>query len=306
MPLDAFAEYLRSELNYSGHTITAYTTAVKRFTEFITGGKTQTDSTPEYSSVTTNDVRAFAATLAADGLSIRSIKLKLSALSAFFRFLCRKHKYMTNPVEDITLARTPKTLPAFIPENETNAAIGSDADFMDSDSEIEVRDQLIVTMLYQTGLRVSELIGLKDMAVDTTEGQLRVLGKRSKERIVPFGPTLAALIDHYRKLRGPVAPEATLLVRNGGKPLYYTLVSNAVHHTLDGRVNATKRSPHVLRHSFATDMLNNGADLKTVQRLLGHASLATTQIYTHISYSELLNNYKLAHPRAQKSRRTKL
>lgn len=300
----SFADYLRCELNYSPHTVTAYTTAVQSFAAYVTG-----DNVSDFDplSVTTNDVRSWAAALSAEGLSIRSVKLKLSGISALYTYLCRRHGAKINPVDGVNVARVPKKLPAFIPANETQAAIAGDEAGLDDTSFASVRDHLVVAMFYETGMRASELISLKDNAVDTAAGRLRVLGKRSKERDIPFGPGLSRLIDHYRRLRNAEVPadtlpnpEATLFVRNDGSPLTYHNVNRIVHNALDGRVNSPRRSPHVLRHSFATDMLNNGADLKAVQRLLGHASLATTQIYTHISYNELLNNYKHAHPRAQK------
>ncbi|MDE6131284.1 MAG: tyrosine-type recombinase/integrase, partial [Muribaculaceae bacterium] len=158
-------------------------------------------------------------------------------------------------------------------------------------------------MFYTTGMRAAELIGLRDADVDTRRCELKVLGKRNKERIIPFGQELQEMIELYRTLREKEIPGLQadeFFVRPDGQPVYYVLVNKAVHSLLDGRVSATKRSPHVLRHSCATDMLNNGADLTAVQRLLGHASLATTQIYTHLSIRDLKNNYKLAHPRAQK------
>ncbi|MDE6459066.1 MAG: tyrosine-type recombinase/integrase [Muribaculum sp.] len=174
---------------------------------------------------------------------------------------------------------------------------------IDTDDFNQVRDRLIVDMIYTTGLRASEVTGLLDADIDTARGELKVLGKRNKERIIPFGPELAKMIAQYRNLRASTVPPPAadeFFVRKSGEPIYRKLVYNAVHNALSGHTVARRQSPHVLRHSFATDMLNNGADLYSVQQLLGHQSLATTQVYTHITYRELKQNYQQAHPRALK------
>lgn len=341
MLIDRFLQHLASELNYSPLTVTHYGRVIGQWRDFLYAASGLDADAIDLSTATADDVRAWAAQMAADGLTMRTIRWKISGLSTFYNWMCRYNGMTHNPVEGLQLAKIPKTLPAFIPANETAgvmrladqtmewAAQGAEApspvtadtnrsgdptDTADGPALsaeaafIEVRDSLVVVMFYETGMRAAELIGLRDAAVDTAVGQLRVLGKRNKERIIPIGPEICRHIDMYRRLRRAITPDgdadATLFVRPDGKPLYYQLVNHIVHAALDGNVNSARRSPHVLRHSFATDMLNNGADLRAVQRLLGHESLATTQIYTHISYKELLNNYKLAHPRALKSRRT--
>ena len=167
----------------------------------------------------------------------------------------------------------------------------------------DVRNALILLMFYSTGMRLSELIGLQDADVDTRRGELKVLGKRNKERLIPFGTELSEAIGAYRLRRdaeGATSPTGRFFTRPDGSDLYPTLVQRLVKKELQGNTRATRLSPHTLRHSFATDMLNNGADLRSVQKLLGHESLQTTQVYTHVTRSELQHNYKLAHPRAQK------
>ena len=305
MLIQQFTEHLRSELGLSPLTVASYTRVVTEWCRFMTAPDGDFRPTEADSRL----VRAWAASMTRDGLSQRTVRWKLSALSAFYTYLVRRRGAERNPVEEVTMARMPKKLPAFIPADETAAALDSAEDQSDVSSFAEVRAALMVEMLYETGMRAAEMVSLRDDAVDTAAGQLRVLGKRSKERVIPFGPRLASLIDTYRSMRDTAGatvhgPGAPFFVRDDGQPVYYAMVNRAVHAALDGRVHSSRRSPHVLRHSFATDMLNNGADLRAVQKLLGHASLETTQIYTHISYSELLNNYELAHPRAQKSRRT--
>ena len=183
----------------------------------------------------------------------------------------------------LTLPKTPKPIPVYVRQSETQAILDMP---VPADDFVSVRDRLVLDIFYTTGLRCSELMALRDVDVDTLHGELKVVGKRNKERVVPFGRELAASIDAYRRLRDsspstsvpPSEPSAPLLVREDGRPL----------------------SPHVMRHSCATDMLNAGAPIASVQQMLGHASLVSTQVYTHVTYKDLKNNYQLAHPRAQK------
>jgi integrase/recombinase XerC len=307
MLITQFIEYLRSELSYSALTVASYGKILAQWREFITGGsddREKQDFDPY--SVTSNDIRAWAAQMANSGLSQRTIRWKLSAVRTFYNYLCRRHGATSNPAAEIVLAKLPKTLPGFIAENETMAVLNEDT--IDKTNFIELRDYMVVAMFYETGMRAAELISLRDDNVSISRGEIKVLGKRNKERTIPLGSHMCQLIEHYRTLRAQVLPAGakpeTFFVREDGEPMYYGLVNKIVHQHLDGAVHSAKRSPHVLRHSFATDMLNNGADINAVQHLLGHASLATTQIYTHITYRELLNNYQLAHPRAQSKRRT--
>lgn len=297
--IDRFIDHLRYELNYSERTTASYATVLKEWRTFTVGAGRDEDFDPL--TVTVNDIRSWAALLAEQRLSAVTIRWKMSALRSFYAYLCRHHGARQNPAADLTLARAPRKLPSFLLQSETMAAL--DDSGIDSDDFTSVRDHLAVTMLYETGMRASELLALQDDDVDSARGELKVLGKRRKERIIPFGPALARAIDNYRCLRTDavgISATDTFFVRSDGRPLYYGLLNKIVHTALDGRVNSTRRGPHALRHSFATDMLNNGADINAVQRLLGHSSLATTQIYTHITYRELQNNYKLAHPRALK------
>ncbi len=239
--------------------------------------------------------------MASEGITTRSIRRKIQSLRAFYKYLMRRHGLQSNPAAELTTARMPKHLPSFIRPEQTEKILDEDYDHNDF---TETRNHLIIDMFYSTGMRCSELIGLLDADVNLQRCELKVLGKRNKERIIPFGEEMRTLIIEYRKLRDDkigTAASPHFFVRPDGRPLYRNLAYRIVHDTLSGRVTAEKCSPHVLRHSFATDMLNNGADITAVQQLLGHQSLSTTQIYTHLSYRELLNNYKLAHPRAQKS-----
>lgn len=302
--INDFTAYLSRELNYSGNTVAAYRRDLLQWADFATSGNTDSLVVDD---VTTSDVRLWTASLAKSGIAPRSIRRKVQSLRSFFRFLMRNGIVASNPASDIILARLPKDLPVYIRQTETmdlidNSTIGN------SDFE-QLRDRLILNMFYSTGMRCSELITLLDANVDSLRRELKVHGKRNKDRLIPYGEELAEMIERYRKLRDsdPATAicsrdrDATFFVRSNGLPLYRKAVYNIVHTAmLQTGVHARRLSPHVLRHSFATDMLNDGAPITSVQQLLGHSSLVSTQVYTHITYRELQQNYQLAHPRAQK------
>ncbi len=295
--LDSFATYIRCELNYSVHTVSAYMRDLRQWADFATNGHPeQLDPT----SVTASDIRLWLGTLARQGNTPRTIHRKLSSLRAFFHFLTAQHQLTSNPTATLHAAKTDKPLPVYVRPAESASILADDLDTTDFTA---VRNRLILLMFYSTGMRTTELETLLDVNVNTSKGELKVLGKRNKERIIPFGNELTEMITLYRHLRDTTVggqPTTQFFVRQDGQPLYRRLIYRIVHNALEGRTVAARRSPHVLRHSFASDMLNNGADLFSVQQLLGHSSLATTQVYTHITYQELKQNYQLAHPRAAK------
>lgn len=296
MLIDSFLTYIRCELNLSAHTVSSYTSDLEQWSDFATEGRPESF---DAASVTTSDIRLWIAHLAESGDAPRTIRRKVQALRAFYRYLMRVHGFKSNPAADVILAKADKPLPVFIRQAETNAILDESIDESDF---IAVRDHLVVLMFYTTGMRCSELMTLQDVDVHSDSCELKVLGKRNKERIIPFGHELKEKIDEYRRLRDKTTgftPE-TFFVRPSGEALYRKLIYNIVHTSLEGRAHAARLSPHVLRHSMATDMLNGGASLNAVQQILGHQSLATTQVYTHITYRELKQNYQLAHPRAQK------
>lgn len=297
MILDSFSTYIRCELNYSVHTVSAYLRDLRQWADYATSGH------PEQldpASVTTSDLRLWLSTLARQGLSQRTMRRKVSALRSLFAYLSRRHGLAPNPAADLHAGRTDKPLPVYVRQQEMSALLADDIDPTDF---ISVRNRLIVLMFYSTGMRTTELETLLDADVSTPRAELKVMGKRGKQRVIPFGDELAEMITAYRRLReqtvGAAATER-FFVRPDGQPLYRRLIYRIVHSTLAGRTVAARQSPHVLRHSFASDMLNNGADLYSVQQLLGHNSLETTQVYTHITFQELKHNYQLAHPRAAK------
>lgn len=306
--VDEFLSYLRLELNYSHLTVEAYRRDLTQWAEFATGDTSSPLDSLVPTDVTTSDLRQWIGHLARGGCTPRTIRRKASALRAFFRFLMRNHGLASNPASALTLPRLAKDLPVYIRPNETAELLASAQEESSSDFS-ELRDKLMVEMFYSTGIRCQELVDLIDINVDTSKGELKVLGKRNKERIIPFGNDLGISIETYRSVRDsdPLTAvsrrdnDAPFFVRKNGEPIYRKLAYNVVHSALAaGGIHATRLSPHVLRHSFATDMLNNGAPISSVQQLLGHASLASTQVYTHITYRELKQNYQLAHPRALK------
>ncbi len=296
MKINQFLQYLRYERNLSPLTVKAYGDDLHQLADFQTHGKAEF----HHSSVTPSDLRAWMVSLSGQGDGARTVRRKMQAARAFYKWLLKIGEVAQNPAADIELAKLPHRLPQFVREEGLDrlldAPLPDDADF------VEVRNRLIVAILYGTGIRRAELIGLLDRNVDTVQCQMKVHGKRDKDRIVPFGDELKRLIERYRGLRAEVqkAGVGELLLTEKGKPMYPSLVYKVVHDCLDEAGVKGKKSPHVLRHSFASAMLNHGAEINSVKEILGHESLAATQIYTHITFSELKTNYKLAHPRALK------
>lgn len=291
--IERFLQYHRLELNHSQLTVESYRRDAEQFARFLGG-----DEEPDYSSVTTSDIRAWLVSRSAQGDCPRSLRRKLQALRSLFRFLIRQRVVTENPAQQIDLARLPKKLPHYIGTQQMDTLLDSPVDNSDFEA---VRNRLVVLMLYSTGIRRAELIGLLDSQVDTAQMQLRVRGKRDKDRIIPFGDELASRIGDYRQLRNTaVGNTETFFVTRHARPLYPSLVYHIVHDAVNSVCTDPKAAPHVLRHSFASAMLNNGADLAGVRELLGHQSLATTQIYTHITFEQLKQTYQQAHPRAIK------
>lgn len=292
--VERFLQYLRHERNLSVRTVDRYRRDLEQWIAFATAGGEEMDLT----SVTAGDIRSWLMNRAERGEKPATLRVHLQAIRALYRYLMRKGVVDANPAMTVELAKLAKPLPSFVRESTVNEVLDADIDEQDF---TQVRDRLIVMLFYETGIRLSELIGLQDAAVDTAKHELKVRGKRDKDRIVPFGNELAAALDHYRTLRAEVAPTVdNLLVTHKGKPLYPSLVYHVVHNALVTAGGTGKLSPHVLRHTFASVMLNSGAELNSVKELLGHESLAATQVYTHVTLSELKHNYELAHPRALK------
>ncbi|MCH5245575.1 MAG: tyrosine-type recombinase/integrase [Muribaculaceae bacterium] len=303
--LERYLNYITAEQALSAATVDAYRRDLKAWIEYLSRNAEISPEEFDPALVTAADIRVYIASLTANSRSRATVRRHLQAIRSFYRFLLKTNQVKANPAADITTARLNRTLPVFIDPAETAAVLDNAADY--GDDFIAIRDSLMVDIFYSTGIRESELISLRIRDIDLKAGELKVLGKRNKHRIVPFGPALGRAIDSYLTVRqevfGTAMPDDPLLVRTDGKPLYRSLVYRVIHRRLsDAGVHARRLSPHVLRHSFATDMLNNGAGLNTVAGLLGHESLSTTQIYTHVTLSDMQHNYQLAHPRAQKRR----
>ncbi len=299
MLIDLFLDYLRTERNYSNHTIVGYGTDLKEFQMFFTG----MDKELDWETVDSDIVRQWVMSLMStekNGLHMQSssVNRKLSSLRAFYRFLLVRGHVKMNPVSKVKGPKRGKPLPFFLRESEMDKLLDQvefTEDFMGC------RDKMILEMFYSTGMRLSELIGLNDVDVDFSASWIKVTGKRNKQRLIPFGDELREALLIYIKVRNetlPVRMSNAFFIRKNGDRLYPALVYNLVRKNLSKVTALKKRSPHVLRHTFATSMLNHSAELGAVKELLGHDSLATTEIYTHTTFEELKQIYKQAHPRA--------
>ena len=295
MTIEEFLKYMRYELNYSVHTVLSYKNDLQQFEQYLTVGGSEPLSLGD---VTQRDVRAWVLERSLQGDSARTIRRKVQAVRALYKMMMRRGEVESNPAAEVELAKVPKRLPNYVRRESIDALIDGEVDYNDFE---QVRNRLMLVMFYETGIRRAELIGLADANVDLDAKEIKVHGKRNKDRIVPFGEELADWIRRYREVRNrEVGRTESFFVKADGKPLYPTLVYRVVHDSLLSVGGTDKYSPHVLRHTFASAMLNGGAELNSVKELLGHESLAATQVYTHITFSELKDNYQLAHPRALK------
>ncbi|MEG1562569.1 MAG: tyrosine recombinase XerC [Bacteroides sp.] len=293
MLTDSFLDYLRYERNYSDKTITAYREDIAQLQEFVQGE--MGDFNP--SEVKADLIREWIVSLMSKGYTSTSVNRKLSSLRSFYKYLLQQGKATANPLLKIAGPKNKKPLPSFLKESEMNKLL-DDTDF--GGGFKGCRDRLIIEMFYATGMRRSELIGLDDKDIDFSASQLKVTGKRNKQRLIPFGDELKVRMQEYVNIRNEAVAESAeaFFVRESGKRFQPTQVYDIVKRNLSKVVTLKKRSPHVLRHTFATTMLNNEATLGAVKELLGHSSLATTAIYTHTTLEELKKVYKQAHPRA--------
>jgi integrase/recombinase XerC len=292
--IEQFIQYLRYEKNYSTHTVVAYECDLTQFLEYVEHQFGVTDPTILDSDM----LRSWMVNLLEGGMTARSVNRKLSSLKTFWHYLQRTGTVSANPFKKVVPPKTSKPLPVFLKETEMERLLNIDV--LDVDNFPQVRDRLIIDLFYSTGMRLSELIGLTDGTLDLNGCTLKVTGKRDKQRLIPFGPELKGSINQYIKIRNEQIERNSdhLLVRNDGTPLYPQMVYRMVHQKLSEVGTLTKNSPHVLRHTFATTLLNRGAELNAVKELLGHSSLSATEVYTHTTFAELKKVYKQAHPRA--------
>ncbi len=290
---DSFLDYLQYERNYSEETIKSYREDLRQFEEFAR--EEIGDSAP--SEVQAELVREWIVSLMDRGYTSTSINRKLSSLRSFYKFLLRKGEMAVNPLQKITGPKNKKPLPAFLRESDMDRLL-DEVDF--GEGFKGCRDHMIIEMFYATGVRLSELIGLDNKDVDFSSSLIKVTGKRNKQRLIPFGEELKIAMMEYVDVRNEAVPIRTnaFFVRENGERLSRSIVENLVKRNLSKVVTLKKRSPHVLRHTFATTMLNHDAELGAIKELLGHESLATTEVYTHTTFEELKKVYNLAHPRA--------
>lgn len=292
MMIEAFLDYLRFERNYSEHTVVAYETDLRQFGDFLKSVGEELD----YTNVDADLIRSWVVNLMNSSKST-SVNRKLSSLRSFYRFLMKRGKTMANPLTKITGPKNSKSLPTFLRENDMDRLLD---EISYGEGFEAVRDRMILETFYATGMRLSELVGLNDTDVDFSAMQMKVTGKRNKQRLIPFAGELAADLREYIIIRNETIPERSdaFFVLKNGKRMYPEKVYGIVRRNLAKVVSVKKKSPHVLRHTFATAMLNHEAELKSVKELLGHESLATTEIYTHTTFEELKKVYEQAHPRA--------
>lgn len=289
--IERFIRYIQTEKRYSNLTVSAYERDLKQFGEYLINIYGHND----ISTATTDMVRSFMVWLKTEkGEESRSVNRKMSALRSFYKFCLREEAVEVSPMQGVKSLKQPKELAKFVPEQDMDkVSFEGDGDFK------VVRDELLFEMLYQTGMRQAELRGLKDSDVDKMAMQIKVLGKRNKERIIPISRQLLEMTENYKKVRDEQFPErgnVMLLVNDRGEAMSPNFVYRVVHRILEGVTTLEQKSPHVLRHTFATHMLNEGADIRAIQKILGHSSLSSTQIYTHNTIEQLKEIYQTAHP----------
>jgi integrase/recombinase XerC len=294
--LEEFIAYLRYERDYSELTVVSYSSSLKAFELYYKS----LDEELTWNAVTSDIIRSWIVALLDGGLAPAGVCPKLSAVKSFFRFLLKRGLVDVNPAYGVLAPKKGKPLPYFVSENDMNRLL-DDLEFPATyEGELS---KTLVTMLYATGMRASELIGLDLSDVDLRNSTVSVVGKRKKQRLIPMVPELVTALERYLVHRekvqnGKSETQAFFVLEKSGRRISYAKLRKLVRDTLANVTMQSKRSPHVLRHSFATSLLNNSADLQSVKELLGHEKLQTTAIYTHTTFEELKKMYNQAHPRA--------
>lgn len=289
--VERFLRYIKTEKRHSSLTVSAYARDLKQFQSYLINMYELDDITK----ATTQMVRSYIVDLKKEkGEGNRSINRKISSMRSFYKFCLREEVVSVSPMQSVKSLKQPRDLAKFVPEHDVEKVrFEGDGDFT------VVRDELLFEILYQTGVRQAELRGLKDGDVDKMTMQIKVLGKRNKERIIPISGILLKMIENYKKVRDEQFPgreSVNLLVDDRGETMSPTFVYRRVHRILEAVTTIERKSPHVLRHTFATHMLNEGADIRAIQKILGHSSLSSTQIYTHNTIEQLKEIYQAAHP----------
>ncbi len=295
MPIKHFIEYLSFEKKYSPHTIRAYNDDLNSFQTFC---KITFDS-EKLTDVNYSQIRSWIVKMVNENISNRTVNRKISSLKSFYKFLVKTKQIKESPLLRHQALKISKRVQVPFSEKEINEVIDNLNEFDDFES---VRNKLIVELLYSTGMRRAELMEIKQSSINFTNSTLKVLGKRNKERYIPLLNSVQQTLKTYLDLRKEIKSDSqNLLITNKGNKIYPTLVYRIINDYFSAVSSKVKKSPHVIRHSFATHLLNEGADLNSVKELLGHSSLASTQIYTHSSLNELKKVYNQAHPRSVKN-----
>ena len=295
MSISHFITYLDCEKKYSPYTLTAYTKDLSSFEEFCESEF----ELEEMSGVSYPVIRSWIVKLVEDGISNRSINRKISSLRSYFNFLLKSKQIKDHPLRKHKALKVEKRINVPFSEKEINEVL----DFFDqADGFEQIRDKLIIELLYTTGMRRAELIGLKNTSIDLAQSIVKVLGKRNKERQLPLLLSVAGTVEKYKLLRKDIVSGSdSFLITKKGDDIYPTLVYRIINEYFSKVSVKVKKSPHIVRHSFATHLLSEGADLNSVKELLGHSSLASTQVYTHSNLKDLKIMYNQAHPRGNKN-----
>jgi len=289
---ESFLQYIRTEKRYSRNTVSSYKNDLDQFFRWLEVNAS--DLTAE--DVTQGEVRAWMVSLIENGCATGTVHRKMSALRSFYRFMRKHGAGGSDPMSGLKLPKKSKQLPVFVAEEALDRLLD---DYKFGDNFSGIRDRTIIEFLYLTGMRRSELISLRDEDVDLSSGQVRVTGKRNKQRVIPLATSFLKSLETYLQARSKTSHAGEwFFVTDKGNKLYDKSVYNIVRRYLSMVTTVEKKSPHVLRHTFATHMLNHGADLNSIKELLGHASLSATQVYTHNTFEQLKKVYKQAHPRA--------
>lgn len=289
----SFFRYLEFEKRFSQHTLTAYKTDLEQYSNYLK----QQFELDDIEHVSHTIIRSWIVSMMDANMNSKSINRKISTLKTYYKFLLREGLIQNNPMNKIVSPKVPKRLPQFVEQSQMISLL-EDVDFENSFDGF--RDRLILEFFYATGMRISELSGLKQVDVDIHRKLIKVLGKRNKERIIPISDEIIPLINQYLNLKDSIglSDNSYFFVRNNGEKMYNEKIYRMVKSELSKVTTIQKKSPHVLRHTFATHMLNNGADLNAIKEILGHSSLAATQVYTHNTIEKLKLIYKQAHPKS--------
>ena len=292
--IDRFIRYIQAEKRYSEHTLKAYGRDLEQFSSFLA----EKYEIEDLLSVNSEMIRSYIIDLKDNNLKNRSINRKISVLRSFYNYCLREKQIAVTPLLGVKSMKQPKELAKFVPEHDIKKMT-----FEQNDEFLVRRDEIVFEILYQTGMRQSELRSIKDMDIDSNAKTIKVHGKRNKDRIIPIGVELLMMIDRYIMLRNAQFPDRNnlfLIVDNHGNETTSRFIYSLVHNILKDITTIEQKSPHVLRHTFATHLLNRGADIRAIQKMLGHSSLSSTQIYTHNTIDKLKDVYKKAHPYGDK------